>query len=56
MKDKVLIIGDSLTADIQGGINADIDSCWFNEANKENLSNIKPTYEINKLSEIQKFI
>ena len=55
-KDKVLIIGDSLSADIAGGITAGIDSCWFNEHNKENHTDIVPTYEINKLGELQKFI
>jgi 2-haloacid dehalogenase len=55
-RDKILIIGDSLSADIQGGINAGIDTCWFNEAKKENNTGITPTYEIHKLSEIQKFI
>jgi len=55
-KDKVLIIGDSLTADIQGGLNAGIDSCWFNESKKKNGTGIIPTYEIYNLSEIQKFI
>ena len=55
-RDKLLIIGDSLTADMQGGRNAGIDSCWFNEAGKENHTEIIPTYEIRKLSEIQKFV
>lgn len=55
-KEKVIIIGDSLSADIQGGCNAGIDNCWFNAAKKENNTDIIPTYEIHKLSEIQKFI
>jgi 2-haloacid dehalogenase len=29
-RESTLIIGDSLTSDIQGGINAGIDTCWFN--------------------------
>jgi len=55
-KAKMLIIGDSLSADIQGGCNAGIDSCWFNENSKDNHTNAKPTYEIKKLNEIWKFI
>lgn len=55
-KDKVLIIGDSLSADIAGGNNAGVDSCWFNERGIENRTKIKPTYEISELSELQKFI
>ena len=55
-KDKFLIIGDSLTADIVGGNNAGIDTCWFNERRKENHTEITPTYEIHKLRELEKFI
>lgn len=29
-KEKTLIIGDSLSSDMQGGINAQIDTCWYN--------------------------
>ena len=55
-KSKILIVGDSLSADIQGGVNAGIDSCWYNSNNIENITGIKPTYEIHKLSEIEQFI
>jgi len=51
-KSKMIIVGDSLTVDIQGGYNAGIDTCWFNPEHKENFIGIKPTYEITKLSEI----
>lgn len=49
---KTLIIGDSLTADIGGGISAGIDTCWFNPNRIENLTDIKPTYEINKITDL----
>ena len=55
-KDKTLLIGDSLSTDIQGGCNAGIDSCWFNESLTENRTDITPTYEIQKLCELLKFI
>lgn len=29
-KSKMLIVGDSQSSDILGGINADIDTCWYN--------------------------
>ena len=51
-KTKMLVIGDSLTSDIQGGINAGIDTCWCNWKKKENKTTIKPNYEINKLEEL----
>jgi YjjG family noncanonical pyrimidine nucleotidase len=55
-KEKILIIGDSLSADIAGGNNAGIDSCWVNKLEEENDTDIIPTYVINKLSELEKFI
>jgi len=55
-KDRILLIGDSLTADIAGGINAGIDTCWFNEFNIENRTGQKPVYEISRLSELHQFI
>ena len=51
-KAKTLIIGDSLTSDIQGGVNAGIDTCWFNPWHHANHSNLEPTYEITDLRQI----
>lgn len=48
----VLMIGDSLTSDIQGGNNFGIDTCWFNPKRKQNVTDIKPTFEINSWSEL----
>ncbi|PDY44197.1 YjjG family noncanonical pyrimidine nucleotidase [Bacillus pseudomycoides] len=55
-KESVLIIGDSLTSDIQGGINYGIDTCWFNPYCKENNIGIKPTYEIRDLTDIIRIV
>lgn len=55
-KSKVLIVGDSLTSDIQGGKNYGIDTCWFNPLEKANEAGIKPTYEIRDLSELLRII
>lgn len=51
-KSKTLIIGDSLTSDIQGGINAGIDTCWYNPKHIVNNSQIQSTYEIDNLEQI----
>ena len=51
-KSKTLIIGDSLTSDIQGGVNAGIDTCWFNPWRSANKSSLTPTYEITDLRQI----
>jgi len=51
-----LMIGDSLTSDIQGGINFGIDTCWFNPGNSEKNPLIQPTYEIQNLHELNTLI
>ena len=47
-----IIIGDSLTSDIRGGINAGIQTCWFNPAGKPGRADIVPDYEIRALGEL----
>ena len=47
-----ILIGDSLTSDITGANIAGIDSCWFNPNKKANPLTIKPTYQIQQLSEL----
>lgn len=51
-----LIIGDSLTSDIQGGVNAQIDTCWFNPLHKVNDKGIASTYEIADLTQLLKIV
>ena len=41
-----LMIGDSLSADIQGGNNAGIDTIWYNPHHLVNKSLAQPTYEV----------
>lgn len=55
-KESVLMIGDSLSSDIKGGINAGVDTCWFNVNQKENLTQIRPTYEINSLLDLKNIL
>ena len=45
-KNQTLMIGDSLSADIQGGNNAGIDTIWYNPHHLENKSLAQPTYEV----------
>lgn len=52
-KSKVLMVGDSLTSDIQGGINFGIDTCWYNPNKIINKTSIKPTYEISNFNELK---
>ena len=51
-REHVLMVGDSLTSDIQGGINAGLDTCWFNPSHAENPGKVCPTYEIADLEEL----
>jgi len=51
-----LIIGDSLSADIQGGINVGMDTCWINPFKVKNTSAIQPTYEISHLNELRELL
>lgn len=53
---EVLIIGDSLSADIKGGRIAGIDTCWFNPKDKLNNTDMIPTYEVQKLEEIYEIL
>lgn len=54
--DKALIIGDSLTSDIQGGNNVHVDTVWYNPENIKNKTSIKATYEIDNLLAISNII
>ncbi|MDA3823222.1 MAG: YjjG family noncanonical pyrimidine nucleotidase [Bacteroidales bacterium] len=53
--DEMLIIGDSLTSDIQGGINYGIDTCWLN-VNGKSIGDKSCTYEITTLKELTKIV
>ena len=53
---EALIIGDSLTSDIQGGHNIGIDTCWYNPKNEENTTLLNPTYTIRNLHELENII
>ena len=53
-KDRTVIIGDSLTSDIQGGKNAGIQTVWFNPRREPIDPAILPDYEIHTLQDIFK--
>ena len=55
-KNRVLMVGDSLSSDILGGINAGIDTCWFNPHHKENTTDLKYNYEIASLQELYSIV
>ena len=49
---KAMIVGDSLTSDILGGIRAGIATCWVNPEGKPGRADIQPDYEIRNLAEL----
>ena len=51
-REHVLVVGDGLSSDIQGGANAGLDTCWFNPHHAENPGKVVPTYEIASLEEL----
>lgn len=55
-KSSVIIVGDSLSSDIRGGVDYGIDTCWFNPDQRVNNTGIEPTYEIRHLNEVAKLL
>ena len=55
-KNTALIVGDSLSSDIKGGINFGIDTCWFNPEKVIKEVDLSPTYEIEKLAQVKDII
>ena len=51
-KEKAMIVGDSLSSDIKGGINAGIKTVWVNPDHKD-CGDIRPDYEIESLSQLE---
>lgn len=52
LPEKTLIVGDSLSSDICGGINVGIDTCWFNPKGGAVPENMPITYVVQRLEEI----
>ena len=51
-REEAVIVGDSLTSDIKGGITSGIKSVWFNPHGKQASAELMPTAEIRELSEL----
>jgi len=54
-RETVLMVGDRLEADIVGGLKAGLQTCWFNPKKIANGSEIRPHFEISRLSELLTF-
>lgn len=51
-REKSILVGDSLTSDMQGANNAGIAACWFNPKGKERNVDVRIDYEIRQLREL----
>ncbi len=49
-KEKTLIVGDSQTSDIAGGIAFGIDTCWYSPKNA--IAKYEPTYSVARLADV----
>lgn len=54
--ENTVIVGDSLTSDILGGLHAGIHTVWFNPKNQPMRSDIQPEYAIKKLGDLPSLI
>jgi 2-haloacid dehalogenase len=55
-KEEVLMVGDSLTSDIQGGNQYGIDTCWFNPGGHPRPAGVTVCYEIRRLGELLRIV
>jgi 2-haloacid dehalogenase len=55
-KEETLMIGDSLTTDIKGGLLAGLDTCWINTKAQEAPADVQSTYTITCLEELYDII
>lgn len=54
--EEAIIIGDSLTSDIKGGLNAGLHTCWFNPYGRTAPTDIRPEYHVRALEEIPELL
>jgi YjjG family noncanonical pyrimidine nucleotidase len=55
-KEAVLMVGDSLSSDIRGGLAYGLDSCWYNPAGQPHPADLAITYEIGRLDELLEIV
>jgi len=55
-RDEVMIVGDSLTSDMQGGNNAGILCCWYNPRGSRKEKELRIDYEIADLRQVEEIV
>ncbi len=51
-RSSAVMVGDSLSSDVQGGINAGVDTIWFNRFNAVQPNGITPTHTVGELGAV----
>ena len=51
-REDAVIVGDSLSSDIRGGINAGVKTCWSNPDGARSDGDVRPDYEFGSLDEL----
>lgn len=52
-RSRTMIVGDSLTSDILGGINAGIQTCWINPTGKPGRPDIRPDHILESITQLE---
>ena len=55
-KDKAIMVGDSLTSDVLGGIHAGIKTCWINPNHLPGQVDIRPDFEIENITQLEELL
>ena len=52
----MLIVGDSLTSDIRGGVNAGIQTCWYNPRGYAAPPELRIDYTVSDIAEVLQIV
>ena len=55
-REDILLIGDSLSSDVRGGVDYGIDTCWFNPAGVDRGEGPEPRWAIRRLGELRRIL
>ncbi|MDF1568442.1 MAG: YjjG family noncanonical pyrimidine nucleotidase [Spirochaetaceae bacterium] len=55
-KDRMLVVGDSVSSDIAGGVGYGIPSVWFNPESIPNKSDVQPDWEIRDWVDLERIL
>ena len=54
--EEMLIVGDSLTSDIRGGVNAGIQTCWYNPGGHAVPPELRIDYTVSDIAEVLQIV